>query len=96
MISKNLTTSSVLVPLDTPKIKFEVIHLKDVDGDTFQVKTTLSQQISPGGLAKILFGSHFKFLEKSKQRAFRKHIFIPLLGIVFVRWLFVLRRVATL
>ena len=37
---KDMTASSVSVPLKTPKTKFEVIPLKEV-GDTSLVKTTL-------------------------------------------------------
>ena len=51
-----MTASSVSVPMKTPKIKSEVIHPKDGEGDTFYVKTTLSQQIFPKGLNKILLG----------------------------------------
>ena len=42
--------------LKTPKIKFEVIPPKDVEGDPFLMKTTPPQQISPIGIAKILQG----------------------------------------
>ena len=40
-----MTVSCIYVPLKTPKTKFEVIPPKHVEGDTFPVKTSLSQQI---------------------------------------------------
>ena len=56
MLSNNLGPSSVSVPLNTRKTKFEEIPLKDIEGDTFQVKTTPLRQIFPERLAKILLG----------------------------------------
>ena len=43
------------MPLKTPKTEFEAIPPKDVE-DTFQVKTTLSRQVSPEGVSKISLG----------------------------------------
>ena len=53
---KNLNKISVSTLLKTPKTKFEVIPPKNVGGDTFQVNTTPSRQISPISLAERLLG----------------------------------------
>ena len=53
MYIKDLTESSVSMPLNTPNTKFEEIPPKDVEGDTFLVKTTPLRRISSKELAKI-------------------------------------------
>ena len=47
--------SSYSVPLQTPKTKLQEISPKDA-GDTTLMQTTLSRQIFPEGLTKILLG----------------------------------------
>ena len=69
---KNLTTSSYSVPLETLNTKLEVIPPNDAEGDTFQVKTTLSRLIFPQGLAKILLGIPMDLVLNFLQRADRE------------------------
>ena len=88
---KNLTASSYSVPLKTPKTKLEVPPPKDVEGDTLLVKTTLSRQIFPQGLAKILLGTAMDPILNFQKI----HTFASLMCTVFELWLFVLRHVAT-
>ena len=75
---KNLTTSSYSVPSKTPKTKLEVIPPKDVEEDTFQVKTSPSRRIFPKWLAKILLGIPMdpilNFYKEQTERACRKWI----------------------
>ena len=54
---ENLTSSSHSVPLKTPITRLEVISPKDVEGDTFLLRTILSRQIFHKRVAKILLGT---------------------------------------
>ena len=84
---------------------FGVISPKDVGGDTFWVNTTLLQQISPIGLAKILLGRAMdlilNFLEMAEDQLSQNVYFYlppppPLpRRTVFELWLFVLEGVTT-
>ena len=83
---KNLTASSVSVPLKTIKTKFEVISPKDVDEDTFQEKTAPLRQISPKALSKIVLvipmDPILNFLERA-DRELSENILLPKLVYVF-------------
>ena len=84
---KSLTVSSYSVLLKTPNTKLEVIPPKDVEGDTFQVKTTPLRQIFLKGLAKTLLGLPvnliLNFLERADRELSENVYFYPLCYIVF-------------
>ena len=87
------------MPLKTPKTKLEVIPQKNVERDTFQVKTTPSRQIFPEGINKIWLGIPMDPILNVMDRADRElseniH-FNPFWCIVFELWIFVLRHVTT-
>ena len=86
VLDKNLTACSYSMPLKTPNTKLEVIPPKDVEADTFEMKTTPPRQFLPKGLTKILLGIPMvpilNFLG-------REYTFTPIWCIVSELWLFV-------
>ena len=75
------------MPLKTPKTKSEGILPKGVEGDTFYVKATPSQQPFPKGLTKILLGISvdpiLKVLERADRELSENMDFYPLWCVVF-------------
>ena len=52
---KKCAPSFYSVPVKTPKTKLKGIPLKDIEGATFQMKTTPSRQIFPKGARKKFY-----------------------------------------
>ena len=79
---KNLIARSYSVPLKIPKTKLEVIPPKYAEGDSFQVKTTPSQQIFPEGIARsllvIFMDPILNFLERAGRELSENVYFYPL------------------